>query len=566
MKCFFKRICLSFLIAVFLSSGISSLYAKPSNKVLRIGVGQEFEYLNPLIMLMQVTGYAYTMVNRPLMTLNEKSEWVPKLAKEIPTVENGKVKIFTQNGKKMMKSTWEIRENARWGDGVPVTGHDVKFTWEVALNNTVAVGYRDVYKGVERIEVDAANPKIVHFYQDAAWDYYQIPKMYILPKHLEEPVYKKHGDKKLGYEKNSLYATDSANPGLYNGPYLVEEIKLGSHIIVKPNPYFYGKKPSINKIIIKVIPSATLEANLISGNVDMIASMAMKFDQALTLEKRIKKEKLDYQVNYKSAYFYEHLCLNLNNPFLKDIKVRRALIQGLNRKNLVKSIFADKLQVALHDLSPSDPWFTDDKSKIKIYKYSKKRAQKLLDEAGWKKRSDGYRYNSKGEKLTFQLMTTAGNKTREMVQVYIQEQWKKIGVEVTIVNEPARIFFGQTVRRGKFPAIAMFSMLFTPDTNPRPHLHKNSIPTEANGWGGINFKQWSNDEVSGLIDAIDSTFSAERRTEMRHKILYHYTNELPAIPLYYRADLSVTPTNLTGYGLTGHLFSATQNVEHWNMR
>ena len=48
-------------------------------------------------------------------------------------------------------------------------------------------------------------------------------------------------------------------------------------------------------------------------------------------------------------------------------------------------------------------------------------------------------------------MTTAGNRTRELVQQVLQSQWQRLGIDVRINNEPARVLFGETMRERQFP-------------------------------------------------------------------------------------------------------------------
>ncbi|MFN9066502.1 MAG: peptide ABC transporter substrate-binding protein, partial [Bdellovibrionales bacterium] len=79
----------------------------PNNKELKIGISQEFENLNPMIMTMSATAYIFSMVGRTLTTLDSNLKWVPQLAKEIPSLEKGTAKIVEQNGKKKVVVQWE---------------------------------------------------------------------------------------------------------------------------------------------------------------------------------------------------------------------------------------------------------------------------------------------------------------------------------------------------------------------------------------------------------------------------------------------------------------------------
>jgi peptide/nickel transport system substrate-binding protein len=539
-----------------------------SNDEFKIGISQEFENFNPLIKTMLATSYMYSLVGRAMVTLDATGKWVPQLAKSIPTLDNGGAKLTTINGKKVVVANWEILANARWSDGKPVICNDFKLARDIADSPNVSVAEKETYTQVEKVEWDPKTPQKCTFtYDKARWDYFQIAQTFPLPSHLESAVWSQYGSQKEGYEKNTLYAKAPTTEGLYNGPYKISEVKLGSHVSFVPNPYFYGPAPKIKKIIVKLIPNTgTLEANLRSGTIDSVSSLGFTFDQALAFDRKVKAEGLPYKVDFKPSLTYEHIDLNLDNPILKDVRVRKALVYSLNREDLVKALFDGKQQVALHNMTTIDPWFTADPKIITIYPYNKREAGKLFDEAGWKlNEKDGFRYKD-GKKLSFQFMTTAGNKTRETVQTYLQGQWKAVGVEVIIKNEPARVFFGETLKKRRYGGMAMYAWVSSPENNPRSTLHSASIPTEKNGWSGQNQMGWANKANDKLIEQIEVEFDQKKRIELAHQMLKLYTDEVPVIPLYYRADIAVPPTALQNFRLTGHQFSETNEAELWDLK
>ncbi|MGZ3772246.1 MAG: peptide ABC transporter substrate-binding protein [Pseudobdellovibrionaceae bacterium] len=538
--------------------------AAPSNAELKIGISQEFETLNPLIMSMSASSYMYRIVGRSLVVLNAEGKWTTQLAKEIPSLEKGSAKIIEEGGKKKIVANWEIIDNAKWGDGKPVICQDFITAHKIAISPNVSVGEKEQWTQVEKIEVDAKNPKKCAFkYDKAKWDFYQLAQFFPVPTHLEASVFDKYGKQKEGYEKNSNYVRNPTNPGLYNGPYVISEVKLGSHVAFVPNAHFYGKQPNIKKIVIKLIPNTgTMEANLRSGTIDMISTLGLDFDQALAFDKKVKAESLPYNVSFVPSVTYEHIDFNLDNPILKDVQVRKALLHSIDREGLVKSLFEGKQEVALHNVSPKDPWYTADPKVITLYRYSKREAGKLLDEAGWKLEKDGYRYKN-GKKLSLVFQTTAGNKSRELIQVFLQNQWKQVGIEVVVKNEPARVFFGDTMTKRKFGAMVLFAWVSSPENSPRSTLSTKAIPTAANSWSGQNFNGWSNAQVDKDLDALDIEFNPKKRSELVHDILKAYTAEVPTLPLYYRSDISVTPKNLKNYKMTGHQYPETDNVEDW---
>lgn len=548
------------------SAGASSAAGKLTNAELKIGISQEFENFNPLISNMLATSYMQRMVNRTLVVIDADGKWVPQLAKSIPSIDGGSAKIITQGGKKKVQANWEILENAVWGDGKPVICEDFEFAIKVASSPNVSIAEKEIYTQIEKVEVDPKNPKLCKFtYDKDKWDFYQLATFFPLPKHLEEAVFKKFGAQKEGYEKNSLYTKDPTNPGLYNGPYLLSEIQLGDHVTFVPNAKFYGEKTKIQKIIVKLIPNTgTLEANLRSGTIDLISVLGLALDQALALDKKVKSENLGYTVLFQPSAVYEHIDLNLDNPILKDVRVRKALSYSINREELVSSLFENKQSPAIHSVTPKDPWYTDDPNKVVIYKYSPREAEKLLDEAGWKMGTDGIRVKD-GKKLSFTLMTTAGNKTRELVQVYLQNKWKQVGIDVSSKNEPARNFFGETTKKRKFDAMALFAWVSSPEASPKSTFHSKNIPSAKNGYSGQNQMGWNNKQVDTLLEKLDTEFKHEKRVEIVHELLKFYTDEVPVLPLYYRSDVAVIPNQIKGYRLTGHQFAETNEVEKWTV-
>lgn len=537
-----------------------------NNKEIKIGMIQEFENFNPLIATMNATTIMSKLVLRNLVTINADGQWVPQLAKSIPSLENGGAKLVTVGGVKKIEANWEIVEAAVWGDGKPITCEDFAFAIKVASAATVSIGEKEVYTQVEKVAVDPANAKKCTFtYDKAKWDFHQLGTFYPLPKHLEEKIFNLYAAENAGYEKNSLYVKDPYNVGLYNGPYIMQEIQLGDHVTFIPNPKWWGEPPKIKKIIFKLIPnSGTLEANLRSGTIDMISTLGFALDQALAFEKKVKAESLPYHVLFQPSTVYEHIDLNLDNPALKDIKVRKALNHSINREELVNSLFEGKQTPAIHSITPKDPWYTDDPTKVVIYKYSPRDAERLLDEAGWKRGPDGIRAKG-GKKLSFTLMTTAGNKTRELVQVYLQNGWKQVGIEVNSKNEPARVFFGETTKKRLFDSMALFAWVSSPESSPKPTFLSTNIPTAKNGYSGQNQMGWKNKEVDKLLMALDLEFVHEKRIAIVHQILKYYTDEVPVLPLYYRSDVAVVPTHLKGFRLTGHQFPETNEVEKWTL-
>jgi peptide/nickel transport system substrate-binding protein len=523
---------------------------------LTIGLPQFPSTFHPSIDSMAAKSYIHGMTRRLLTVYDKDWKLVCMLCTELPTLENGKAVLeTTPDGKKGIAITFTIRPDAYWGDGKPVTAKDAQFTWEVGRHPRSGVTAIELYRRMIGFEIKDERTFVLHF-DKVGFDYNALNSFDIIPEHLERAVF----DRPDEYRTRTLYDQDPTNPGLSNGPYRISEVARGSHVVLDRNPHWKGPAPVFRRVIVKVVENTTaLEANLLSGGVDMIAGeIGLSLDQALAFEKRHGSK---WQVLYKPGLIYEHIDLNLANPILGDRKVRQALLFALDRDGLNKQLFGGKQSSAVTDVNPLNWYFTD---QVPLYPFDPTKAASLLDEAGWKPGPNGIRRNAKGETLSFELMTTAGNRSRELVQQVLQSQWKKVGIDVRIRNEPARVFFGETVTKRKFSAMALFAWLSSPESVPRTTLHSDNIPSEANGWGGQNYTGFSNARLDSLIEEIEVELDKAKRATLWKQIQEIYATELPALPLFYRTDAFILPKWLKGVEPTGHQYPTTLWIERWS--
>jgi peptide/nickel transport system substrate-binding protein len=233
---------------------------------------------------------------------------------------------------------------------------------------------------------------------------------------------------------------------------------------------------------------------------------------------------------------------------------------AIDRDAISSQLFDGKQAVAHSQTNPLDRVYFGG---IPKYAFDPKAAAALLDEAGWKMSADGVRQNEKGEKLRLEIMTTAGNKTRELVEQAMQSQWKQSGIDMRIRNEPARVFFGETVSKRKYTALAMFAWISSPENIPRSTLRSDEIPTADNGWSGQNYTGFSNEEMDKVLDDMEVVCEPQANQALWNRMQSLYAEELPAIPLYFRANAFLMPKWLTGVTPTGHQYPTSLWIETW---
>jgi peptide/nickel transport system substrate-binding protein len=533
--------------------------AQAPREQLTIGITQYPATLHPNIESMAAKSYVLGFTRRPLTAYDH--EWLTACVscETLPTLENGlAVRENTPDGKAGIRVTWRLREGLRWGDGTPVSAEDLLFAWHAGRDFSTGFGGSEFYRtAYEAIVVD---PRTITLRFDrVTFDFASAGDWQPLPSHIER---RRWEQEPRTYRQRSAYETEPTNPGLWNGPYRVTAVQPGAGITLERNAAWSGAAPAFRRISVRAVENtAALEAQLLAGQLDMVAGeLGLPLDQAAALERRAGTR---FRFAYKQGLVYEHIDLNLDNPTLGDRRVRQALTMAIDRQQIVQRLFEGRETVAHGGVNALD-WIYD--PNVRQWPFDLARARALLEEAGWRAAPDGIRRNAAGERLSIELMTTAGNRSREAVQQVIQGMWRAAGVETRIRNEPPRVLFGETLSRRRFTGGVMFAWISAPENVPRTSLHSEEIPTAERNWSGQNYTGFRNAEMDDLLQAIPVELDREKRRALWHRLQAIYAEELPAIPLRFRADAHVWPTWLDGVRPTGHLVPSSMWVEEWRVR
>ena len=402
------------IVAVVALAFLAALPAR-ARETLRIGVSQFPSTLHPSIDSMLAKTYVHGMTLRPFTAFDHDWELTCFLCTELPTFENGGAeRVERADGSVGVKLRYTIHPEARWGDGVPVTTDDVRFAWRFGKHPESGVTSRETYTDILDIEGHDAKSFTLEL-KDLEYRYNAINTFQPLPAHLEAEVF---DQEPATYRNRTRFDTDPTRPGLALGPYRLAEIATGDYLVLERNPEWWGDEPHFERVVVDVVENtAALEANLLAGEVDLIAGeLGLSLDQALAFEERHGE---DYRIVFQPGLIYEHLEPNLDNPILADLRVRRALLHAVDRAALSAQLFAGEQPVADTAVHPLDWVHVGD---VPTYPRDLAKARALLDEAGWRPGPNGVRVNDAGERLSFQFSTTAGNRSRALVQQFLQAQ------------------------------------------------------------------------------------------------------------------------------------------------
>lgn len=504
----------------------------------------------------------------PLVFLGDDWKWACKLCETVPTFQNGLAKIIEEGGKKRIQSIWTLKPNLKWADGTPLTGKDFQLGLEIGKSPHVLIPDRDTFSRINRIEVNPKIPTKFTIYSESLdYRFTWLSELTPIPYHLEGELWQKHKDQPQSYEKNSLYITKPETLGLWYGPYRLKEAKLGSHVIMEANPLWPEPAPDLNPITFKLIANnQTLEASLLSKQIDLIYELSLLPDQCLAFEDRLAKDLAlaqRFQVLYKPGITLAQLTLNGEHAILRDKSVRQAVQMGIDREKLVQALFKGKSSISHQFFSPLDELY--DKTLPPI-QYQPREAEALLDKAQWKKGDKGSKgiRSKDGQVLQLQLLAATGVKTLEIVQQYIKAELAKIGIEVSLKNEPARVLFGETLQKRRFEGMALFSWVSNPGDIPSTLFKSDSIPSVANSWSGQNFMAWKNPKVDELMNQAAQELDTQKRTQLMAEFNKLYRDEALQIPLYHRIECAIIPKDFRGFKLYGTLTKSAHDINHWS--
>ena len=427
--------------------------------------------------------------------------------------------------------TFKLRRGAKWHDGRPVTADDVKFTVEAQLNPKVNGGMAGVVSPIS--QVTAVDPSTVRFTLQAP--YASLPVMLgyniaIVPKHLLE-----------GQDLNQPVAFIQHPVG--SGPFKFKSFAQDSHLEVEANRDYYGGAPLLDGIVFKVIPDGNARlAQLKSGDIDFTVIDPPQL-AAVQGVPNLQVRRAP-QVNY---YFF---AINHDQPKFADVRVRQALSYAIDKQAIVKNILKGDGRVATGPINPLlAPYYNPD---VEPYAYSLEKAQSLLAEAGWRRGADGVLANAKGEKFTLLFNGPKGYPVMEQVITYAQQQYQKLGVQVTldIVDWPVHL---KKYHDREYDLLMEWWI-----TPPNPDLYDHYYSKSSNNW-------WSykNGAIDRMLVAARTEPDEKKRVAMYHDIQARLAKDVPVIYLYYPPELQAMNTRTQGLPLIGYRDALTWMTKVW---
>ncbi|WP_153721188.1 ABC transporter substrate-binding protein [Sporosarcina cascadiensis] len=476
----------------------------------------EFAGLNPLLEETNVDALLF----RGLLRFDENNTPQNDIAQQVEVSED------------LLTYTFTLKEDVHFHDGTILSADDVIFTIESILDDQNASFLKSDFIAVDTLTKNTQNQVVITL---------KYPFTPFLDK-MTVPILPKHA-----FKGETMRNSEFNRSPIGAGPYQMDEWNSGDHIVLKAFPEFFGTAPSIDQVVFKFIEDSTMRAlKLKTGEVD-VALLDPSQVKSVSGEESIKIYDMD-SADYRGMLF------NMKQELFQDVNVRKAFSYATDRDSILKGILFGFGQIAYSPLQKNSFKSSD----AEPYTYDVKKANKLLEKAGWKKESDGFRYKGK-EKLAFTITTPITDNVRVDMANYLSESFKEVGADVKV----AALDWSAIVIEETDAFMVGWGSPYDADHHTYALFHSDEASVNSSGY---NYGSYSNETVDSLLTEGRKTVDEEKRKEIYGLLQAELSEDPPFIYIAYlhavygmNKDIKGVKERTLGHHGSGFLW----NVEEW---
>lgn len=427
---------------------------------------------------------------------------------------------------------FSLNPKAVWHDGEPVTSDDVIFTIQMMTSDDspIPTDIRDFWKQIEVIRLDE---KTIQF---------KLPEPYapfmdylifgLLPSHLL-------GDLSMADLIDNPFNLQPVGSGPYRLDHLITTDGQVTGVVLSAFKDYYPQGAYIDQIAVRYYPDSiaafsAYQAGDISGIGDVTSDI---------LPEVLKEKGLSIYTTRLPVM--SMILMNLGDDqvkFFQDVNVRKALMIGLNRQGMIDTLQSGQAILADGPIFPGTWAYYDG---IEHYLYNPNQAISLLRDAGYTIPAAGgvTRTSEDGTALSFELLFPDDHEHVELANK-IKQDWSTLGVQVTLTP----LAYDQLVSehldtRNYQAALVDLNLSQTPDPDPYPFWHQTQISS------GQNYSKWDDRQASEFLEQARITTDLSERTRLYNNFQVRWSQELPALPLFYPVYTYAVSTDVHGVSI-----------------
>ncbi|MGB6687642.1 MAG: ABC transporter substrate-binding protein [Terracidiphilus sp.] len=388
---------------------------------------------------------------------------------------------------------FHLRSGVRFHDGRALTARDVKWTIDSMRNGAVISPKANAYASVSSIDAPDDRTAIFHLKR---------PDNFLLTN-LSTGA--------MGIVPEGGGRDFWQHP-IGTGPFRFVSQQIDQDVVIERNPSSWERVPHLERVRFSVVPDAITESlELEKGSGDVaINSLPMDALPALAARPNLRIED-------SPGTELQYLNFNLRDPLLNDSRVRQAIACAIDRELIIETLVGGHARPA-ESMLPTTHWaWTGD---VDRYNYDPARAERLLDESGHRRGSNGVRLH-----LT---MKTSNQEETRLLAAVMQQQLARVGIALDLRSYETATFLSD-VRRGAFQ---IYSLRWI-GGNEQPDIFSYVFSTASFSPAGANRSHYSNPKVDALLDdAAESTDTNRRRADYVEAQQF-LARDLPAFNLWY---------------------------------
>ncbi|MEK4761124.1 nickel ABC transporter substrate-binding protein [Viridibacillus sp. FSL E2-0187] len=331
---------------------------------------------------------------------------------------------------------------------------------------------------------------------------------------------------------------DGLKSQIGTGPWVLSEYKKNEFAVFTRNERYWGTKPKVDKVVVKVITDGESrvlafeknELDFIFGN-GVISQDSFQF----------LKDSGKYETKLSEPTATRTLLFNTNKEATKDHKVRLALNYAFNKQAVIDNIFYG-MEKKADTLFPPVLEYT--KIDINPYDYDVAKAEQLLDEAGWKK-VEGKPFREKdGKELQLEFLFNSTDNIQKSIAEFVQGDYRKLGIDIRLTSQETNTFW-TTAFQGNYDILFTSTWAVPFD----PHSYLASITTDSENGGpdytallGLREKK----EIDEKIKKVLLTTDEKERKMLYTDILSTLHDRAVYLPISYQSNVAVYHKNISG--------------------